>query len=87
MPKVFDSSTVTTPSLPTRSMASAITEPTSGSAAEIDATWAISVLSSISLDWSAMASTAAATAFSMPFFSSIGLAPAATLRSPWRTSA
>ncbi len=87
MPKVFDSSTVTTPSLPTRSMASAITAPTSGSAAEIDATWAISVLSSISLDWSAMAATAAATAFSMPFFSSIGLAPAATLRSPWRTSA
>ena len=87
MPKVFDSSTVTTPSLPTLSMASAITAPTLGSAAEIDATWAISVLSSISLDWSAMASTAAATAFSMPRFSPIGLAPAATLRSPWRTSA
>ena len=68
MPKVFDSSTVTTPSLPTLSMASAMTSPMAGSAAEMEATWAISDLSSISLAWSAMASTAAATAFSMPCF-------------------
>jgi len=41
MPKVFDSSTVTTPSLPTLSMASAMTSPMAGSGAEMDATWAI----------------------------------------------
>ncbi len=59
MPKVFDSSTVTTPSLPTLSMASAMTSPMAGSAAEIDATWAISDLSSTSLACDAMDSTAA----------------------------
>ncbi len=37
VPKVFDSSTVTTPSLPTLSMASAMSAPISGSAAEMDA--------------------------------------------------
>ena len=41
MPKVCDSSTVMTPSLPTLSMASAIISPDSGSAAEMPATWAI----------------------------------------------
>src|SRR3954471_610010 len=87
MPKVFDSSTVTTPSLPTLSMASAMTSPMAGSAAEIDATWAISALSSISLACFLIASTAAATALSMPRFSAIGLAPAATLRMPSCTSA
>ena len=55
MPKVFDSSTVTTPSLPTLSMASAMTSPMAGSAAEMEATWAISLLSSISLAWLLMA--------------------------------
>ena len=58
-----------------------------GSAAEMEATWAISDLSSISLAWLAMASTAAATAFSMPCLRLSGLAPAATLRRPSRTSA
>ena len=58
-----------------------------GSAAEMEATWAISDLSSISLAWPSMASTAAATAVSMPFFRLSGLAPAATLRRPSRTSA
>ena len=82
MPKVFDSSTVTTPSLPTLSMASAMTSPMAGSAAEMEATWAISDLSSTSLACSSIASTAAATAFSMPLFRPIGLAPAATLRRP-----
>jgi hypothetical protein len=53
----------------------------------MEATWAISDLSSISLAWSAMASTAASTAFSMPRLRPIGLAPAATLRRPSRTSA
>src|ERR1700733_14027107 len=82
MPKVFDSSTVTVPSLPTLSMASASTSPMAGAAAEIDATWAISVLPSTSLDCLARSSTAALTAFSIPRFSPVGLAPAATLRSP-----
>jgi hypothetical protein len=41
-PKVFDSSTVMTPSLPTLSMASATISPISGSLlAEMAATWAI----------------------------------------------
>src|SRR3954453_1854012 len=86
-PKVFDSSTVTTPSLPTRSMASARTSPIEGSAAEMDATWAISLLSSISLAWLLIDSTTAATALSMPRLRPIGLAPAATLRRPSRMSA
>ena len=83
MPKVFDSSTVTTPSLPTLSMASAMTSPMAGSAAEMEATWAISrlVVDLLGLRprWT---STAAATAFSMPRLRPIGLAPAATLRRP-----
>ena len=81
-PKVFDSSTVTVPSLPTLSMASARTSPIDASAAEIDATWAISVRESISLACFLMAPTAASTAFSMPRLSDMGLAPAATLRRP-----
>ena len=88
MPKVFDSSMVTTPSLPTLSMASASTSPMAGSAAEMEATWAISDLSSISLAWLSMSFTAAATAaFSMPRLRLSGLAPAATLRRPSCTSA
>ena len=51
MPKVWDSSTVMTPSLPTLSMASAIISPISVSAAEIAATWAIWLLDSVSLAW------------------------------------
>src|SRR5918994_1280038 len=86
VPNVFDSSTVTTPSLPTLSMASAMTSPTDGSAAEIVATLAMSVLSSTSLACDLIDSTTAATAFSMPFLRLIGLAPAATLRMPRWTS-
>src|SRR5580658_5506311 len=86
-PKVLDSSTVTTPSLPTLSMASARTSPMEASAAEMAATWAISWRPSISLAWAWIDSTAAAMAFSMPFLSDIGLAPAATLRRPSRTRA
>ena len=82
MPKVCDSSTVMTPSLPTLSMASAIISPISGSAEEMPATWAICSLDSTSTARSRMASTAASTAASMPFLSDIGLAPAATLRRP-----
>src|SRR3954451_18003478 len=88
MPKVFDSSTVTTPSLPTLSMASASTSPMAGSLlAEMVATWAISLRSSTSLAAFEMESTAALTALSMPRLSADGFAPAATLRMPSRTSA
>ena len=82
MPKVLDSSTVMTPSLPTLSTASAIISPISGSAAEMAPTCAISSLASTSLDWFLIASTASSTARSIPRFSDIGLAPAATLRRP-----
>ena len=84
-PKVLDSSTVTVPSLPTLSIASASTSPIEASAAEMAATWAISWRPSTSRDWAPIEATAAATAFSMPRFSDMGLAPAATLRSPSRT--
>jgi len=85
MPKVWLSSTVMTPSLPTLSMASLIIEPISASAAEMDATWAICSFESTSFASALMDSTAAATPASMPFFSVIGFAPAATLRRPSRT--
>ena len=61
---MLDSSTVTTPSLPTLSIASAMTSPMDWSAAEMAATWAISDFSSISLAEDLMESTAAATAVS-----------------------
>ncbi len=87
VPKVCDSSTVTTPSLPTLSMASAMSSPISVSAAEIDAVAAICSLDSTSLAEDSSSAVMAATAFSMPFFREIGSAPAATLRRPSRTSA
>ena len=58
-----------------------------GSAAEMAATWAMSSLPSTSRACLPMCSTAAATAFSMPRFRAIGLAPAATLRMPSWTMA
>ena len=87
MPNVFDSSTVMTPSLPTLSSASAIVSPIAGSAAEMDATCAISSLDSTSLAWFLIASTTASTAFSMPRLRAIGLAPAATFFMPPLTMA
>src|ERR671918_385010 len=87
MPKVWPSSTVTTPSLPTLSRASAMTSPISGSAADIAATWAISSLPSTSRERFWMASTAASTAFSIPRLRAMGFAPAATFRMPRRTMA
>ena len=87
MPKVWDSSTVMTPSLPTLSMASEMSPPISVSAAEMDATWAICSLVSVSLERSFRLATAASTAASMPRLSDMGLAPAATLRRPSRTMA
>ncbi len=82
MPKVFDSSTVITPSLPTLSIASEMIRPISGSAAEMPATWAIWSLESTSTARSAIRVVAAATAASMPRFTPTGLAPAARLRRP-----
>ena len=87
MPKVLDSSTVMTPSLPTTSIALAMTSPISGSPADTLAVWAISSRVSMSLAWFLMASTASSVAFSMPRLRLIGLAPAATLRRPSRTRA
>ena len=82
MPKVLDSSTVTTPSLPTLSMASEMAWPISLSAAEMDATWAIWSLESTSTASSWILATAASTAASMPRLMPMGLAPAARLRRP-----
>src|SRR3712207_5970966 len=85
IPKVCDSSTLTTPSLPTLSMASAMTLPTSSERAEMAPTLEISSLPLISLDWPLMASTAASTACSMPLLKMTGFAPAATFFKPSRT--
>src|SRR3984885_2533297 len=86
-PKVLDSSTVMTPSLPTLSMASAIISPMVTSPAEMDAVEAICSLVSTSLESLDSSSLTASTAASMPRLSDIGLAPAATFRRPSRTSA
>ena len=61
--------------------------PIVGSAAEIEAVAAICSLVSTGLDILASSSLTRSTAFSMPRLSAIGLAPAATLRRPSRTSA
>src|SRR3954451_22093545 len=85
MPNVWPSSTFTTPSLPTLSIASAMTSPISSSAAEMAATRAIWSLPAISLDCSRMFSTTASTARSMPRRRPSGFAPAATFLRPDRT--
>src|SRR5947207_12269311 len=77
-----DSSTVITPSLPTRSITSAISRPIAGSAAEIAATCAISARPETSLAMALSVATSSTTARSMPRFRSIGLAPAATFFRP-----
>src|SRR5664280_1434667 len=86
-PKVLDSSTVMTPSLPTLSIASAMSSPMAGSAAEIEAVAAICSLVSTSLASDSSCAATASTAFSIPRFRPSGLAPAATLRRPSRTRA
>ena len=86
-PKVWDSSTVMTPSLPTLSIASAISSPTCLSWADRPATAAMSSLESIGRAEATRSSETALTAASMPFFRAAGEAPAATLRRPSRTSA
>ncbi len=81
---VLDSSTVITPSLPTFSMASAMMPPiVSSLLAEMVPTWAI-ILPFTGLLSFLSSSTTRATAFSIPFLSSIGLAPAVTFLIPSR---
>src|SRR4051812_3624477 len=87
MPNVFDSSTWTTPSLPTLSSASAICSPIEASPAEMAATCAISPLPSTSRAWFLICSTVTPTALSMPRLRSIGFAPAATFFMPRLTIA
>ena len=78
----LDSSTVMTPSLPTFSIASAISWPISGSAAETLATCAmLSWLLTVFADF-LICATAASPAPWMPFFRTIGFAPAATFLKP-----
>ena len=76
------SSTVITPSLPTLSMASAMSEPITSSRAEMVATWATSSRPRMGRESSLMRAATTFVAASMPTLSPIGLAPAATMRSP-----
>ncbi len=86
-PNVWPSSTFTTPSLPTFSIASAITSPISRSRDEMLATRAMSSRPVISFDCVFRFSTTASTARSMPRLRPIGFAPAATFFRPSRTIA
>src|SRR5437868_576035 len=86
--RLFASSTVITPSLPTFCIAWAIISPMSRSPlAEIVPTCVISSLVEIFFERFLMSSTTAPTATSMPRFRSIGLSPAATALAPSRTIA
>ena len=79
----FASSTVITPSLPTLSIASAISLPISLSEfAEMLATWAISSLPLIFLLIFLSSAIIASDALSMPRLTSMGFAPAVMLRKP-----
>src|SRR5690625_559157 len=71
-----------TPSLPTRSIASAISEPTSSSSPEIDATCAIDSLLSTGFEISLSSFTATSTACSIPRRRPIGFAPDVTFFKP-----
>src|SRR5438552_2327931 len=84
---VLDSSTVMPPSLPTFFIASAMIPPICLSLlAEMVPTWAI-MSPLTSLCSFLISSTATSTAFSMPRFSAVGLAPAATVFTPSRKMA
>ena len=75
----FASSTVITPSLPTRSIACAMRSPiVSSEFAEIVAICWISFLSDAAVELFLIDSTTTSTALSIPRFNSIGLAPAVT---------
>src|SRR4030081_2178530 len=82
VPTPWESSTVITPSLPTLSMASAISSPMVSSCEEIAATCATSSCPLTGMDSFLFSSTTASTAFSMPTLSCIGLAPAVTFLKP-----
>ena len=85
---VLASSTVITPSFPTRCMASAIIEPISDSPlAETVPTWAISEEVLIFFDCFSTSAITAFAARSIPRFKSIGFMPAATALTPPRTIA
>src|SRR4051794_26167151 len=81
-PRLWPSSTVMTPSLPTLSITSAMISPTSGSAAEIAATAEICSRLSTGRAVALISATTASTACSMPRLTTIGLAPALTTRRP-----
>src|SRR5215208_8355889 len=86
--RLFASSTVITPSLPTFPIASASIRPISLSPlAEIVPTWAISSEVVTFFDWPSRSLTTAATARSTPRRRSIGFMPAATALAPSRTIA
>src|SRR5438067_8544375 len=86
--RLFASSTVMTPSLPTFFMASASMRPISTSPfAEIVPTWAISSLLATFFERFCTSATTASTARSTPRFRSIGFMPAATALTPSRTIA
>src|SRR3990172_717719 len=86
--RLWPSSTVITPSLPTFAMASAMILPMDSSAlAEMVPTWAISLGSEQGLEIFLIASTAATTALSIPRLRSIGFMPAATDFRPSRSIA
>src|SRR5665213_1234662 len=86
--RLFASSTVITPSLPTFCIASAILSPTSRSPwAAMVPTWAISSLVEIFFDCDFSEATTESTAMSTPRFRSIGFMPAATALAPSRTMA
>src|SRR2546427_713975 len=81
----FASSTVITPSLPTFSIASAMSLPISESLfAEIVPTWAISLRPAVGTEIFFSSSTTVSTALSMPRFSAIGFDPAVTDFNPSR---
>ena len=86
-PRLWPSSTVMTPSLPTLSITSAMISPTSGSAALMAATAAICSRLSTGRDCFLISATTASTAASMPRLTTIGLAPAVTTRRPSATIA
>ena len=79
---VLESSTVMTPSLPTFSIASAMRPPMVLSAEEMEATCAIASLVCTGTAFFLISSTRTLTASSMPFFRTIGFAPAATFLMP-----
>src|ERR1700733_14447298 len=79
---VDDSSTLTTPSWPTFVIASPTSFPICSSRDDTVATWAIPFLPDTGVADASSASDTASAALLIPNPSSIGLAPAATLRSP-----